>query len=144
MAVVDFVVAVGADEQQVLDARTRQQPVQEVERRGVDPLQVVQENNQRVFSSRECADEALKNITKPISRFGGIQRRGRCLFPDNQLDLGYYLGQHTPVGAQRIGEAGAPQRQTILTLGEKLPDQAAERLRQRSVGDVPNDLIEFS
>ena len=43
-----------------------------------------------------------------------------------------------------IGEAGAPQRQTVFALGEQLPDQAAECLRERTVRDVPHDLIEFA
>src|SRR5262245_23846890 len=144
MAVVDFVVAVRADQQQVLDAWTGEKPVQEVERRGVDPLQVVQKYNQRMFFPRECADETLEDITEPISRFRWIQRRGWGLFADNQLDLRYDFGQHTSVRAQRIGKSCAPQRQTVFALCEQLPDQAPERLRECTVRDVPDDLIELA
>src|SRR5947208_6344523 len=97
-----------------------------------------------MFSLCERADETLKDITESIPRFGWVQRGWRRLFADNQLDLRYHLRQHPSVRAQRTRQAGAPQRQSVFALGEKLPDQAAECLRECAVWDVPDDLIELS
>src|SRR5438034_9273331 len=97
-----------------------------------------------LFSLCQRADETLKDITESIPRFGWVQRGWPRLFADNQLDLRYHLRQHPSVRAQRIGQAGAPQRQTVFALSEKLPDQAAKCLRECTVWDVPDDLIELS
>ena len=54
----DFVVPVGADQQQVLHIRPGQQVLEQIERRRVEPLQVVEEQRQRMLRPREHADEA--------------------------------------------------------------------------------------
>src|SRR6266496_2527178 len=144
MAVVYLVVAVRADEQQVLDARTTQEPVQQVERRGVHPLQVVQKHDQRMFPPGEGADETLEDIPEPIARLGGIERRRGRLFTDNQLDLRDHVCQHAAVRAQRSRQASAPLRKALFALSQQLPDQAAEGLRERTVRNVPDDLIELA
>jgi hypothetical protein len=80
MAVVHFVVAVRSDEEQVLDSGVCQEPVQEVERRRVDPLQVVQKYDQRMLSLCERADETLEDITESIPSLRWVQGRWRRLF----------------------------------------------------------------
>ena len=56
-AAVDFVVAIGADQHQVLHIRLGQQILEQIERRRVEPLQVVEEQRQRMFRPGEDADE---------------------------------------------------------------------------------------
>ena len=55
---IDLIVPIGADQQQVLHVRLRQQILEQVERRRVEPLQIVEEQRQRMFRPREDADEA--------------------------------------------------------------------------------------
>ena len=57
----DLVVAIGADHQQVLQIRPGQQILQEVERRRVDPLQVVEEERQWMLRPGEHADKSAKH-----------------------------------------------------------------------------------
>ena len=54
---VDLVVPIGADQQQMLHVRLRQHILEQIERGGVEPLQIVEEERQRVLRTREDADE---------------------------------------------------------------------------------------
>jgi len=58
MAGSDLVVPVGADQEEVLEIRPGQHILEQIERCGVEPLQVVQEESQRVLRPRENADES--------------------------------------------------------------------------------------
>src|SRR5271166_5233896 len=55
---IDLVGPIGADQQQMLNVRLRQQILDEVERRRVEPLKIVEEERQRMFCRCEDADEA--------------------------------------------------------------------------------------
>ncbi len=56
-AAVDLVVAIGTDQQQVLHIRPGQQILEQIERRRVEPLQIVEEERQRMLRPGEHADE---------------------------------------------------------------------------------------
>ena len=58
MGGVDLVVPIGADQQQVPHVRLGQQVLEQVERRRVEPLQIVEEQRQRMLRPGEHADEA--------------------------------------------------------------------------------------
>src|SRR5215831_8103521 len=60
----DFVVAVGADEEKVAEIGSAQQVFQQVERRRVEPLQVIKKERQGMFWSCEDADELPKHHLK--------------------------------------------------------------------------------
>src|SRR4051795_11780708 len=53
----DFVIAIGTDQHEVLYIRLRQQVSKQIERRGVEPLQVVEEKRQWMFWPGEHTDE---------------------------------------------------------------------------------------
>ena len=57
----DFVVAICTDQHEVLQIRTGQQILQQIERRRVEPLQVVEEERQWMFRPGEDADEPPKH-----------------------------------------------------------------------------------
>ena len=64
----DFVVAIGADQHEVLQIRPGQQILQQIERRRVEPLQIVEEQRQWMFRPGEYADEAPKHELKTALR----------------------------------------------------------------------------
>ena len=73
---IDLVVAIGADQQEVLQIRPGQQILQEIERRRVEPLQVVEEERQRMFRPGEDADEppeapAGNAVVRPVAEAPG-------------------------------------------------------------------------
>ena len=123
---------------------TRQQGVQQVERGGVDPLKVVQKNDEGMFLLGDGADEALKNVAEPVLGLGRIERRRFGLFAEDQLDLRDHLCQYTAVATECGGNLGSPPRQPILALREQLPNQASKRLRERAVRNIADNLIELA
>jgi hypothetical protein len=57
MGGIDFVVPIGADHEQMLHVRLGQQVGEHIERRRVEPLQIVEKERQRMFRPREDADQ---------------------------------------------------------------------------------------
>ncbi len=84
----DLVVAVGADQQQAPYVRPSDQVLNEFERRRVQPLQIVEEQGERVFLAREHAEEAPENHLKAILGVLRRQVRDWRLRSDNELELG--------------------------------------------------------
>ena len=58
---VDLVVPIGADQQQVAQLRLGRQVLEQVERRRVQPLQVVEEQRQRMLRPGEHAEQAAEH-----------------------------------------------------------------------------------
>ncbi|MNT75555.1 hypothetical protein D3C72_2144590 [compost metagenome] len=58
---IDFVVTISADQQEVLRTGPGQQVLQQVEGRRVDPLQVIEEECQRMFWPGENADKPTEH-----------------------------------------------------------------------------------
>src|SRR4029453_9166724 len=79
MACIDFVVPVGTDQHQVLHIRPGQQILHQVERRGIEPLQIVKEKGERMFRPREYADESTEHQLKAALRvlWGNFRDWGR-------------------------------------------------------------------
>ena len=61
MSGVDFVVAISPNLEEVLQFRPRQQILQQVKRRRIEPLQIVEKQGQWMLSPREHADETAEN-----------------------------------------------------------------------------------
>ena len=68
MGGIDLVVPVGADQQQVLQLRPGQQILEQIERRSVEPLQVVEKERQRMFGPGEDADEPPEHELETLLR----------------------------------------------------------------------------
>ena len=88
MGGIDFVVPVGADQHQVLHIRPGQQILEQIERRRVEPLQIVEEQGQRMFRPREYADESPEHQLEAALRVLWRKLRDRRLFSDDELQFG--------------------------------------------------------
>ena len=104
MRAVDLVVPVGPDQQQMPYLRMGDQVLEEVKRRRVQPLQVVEEQRERVLLAREHTEEAPENHLKAV--FGVLRRqvRDRRLFPDHELQFGNEVDDELAVRAQRFAQ----------------------------------------
>src|SRR5215470_14146686 len=87
MAGADLVVAVGAEEEQVLDLGVGDELDEELERSGVEPLQIVDEERERMLAAREHADEAKHGALEPLARVLRRQLDDVGLRPDDELEL---------------------------------------------------------
>ena len=72
----DLVVPIGADQQQVLHIRLGQQVLEQIERRRVEPLQIVEEQRERMLRPREHAEEAPEHQLEAALRVLWRQARG--------------------------------------------------------------------
>jgi hypothetical protein len=81
----DFVVAVGTDEEKIAEVGPTQQVFQKVQRRRVEPLEVIEEECERMFRSSEDADELPKHPLEAALRVLWLKLRDRRRLPDDEL-----------------------------------------------------------
>jgi hypothetical protein len=144
MGGIDLVVAIGADHQQVPHVRLGQQVGEHVERRRVEPLQIVEEQRQRMVGPREHTDEPPKHQLETPLCLPRWKLRDRRLLSDEELQFGDDIDHQPSVRAQRLAECIAPAGQLGLALAEQRADQALKRLRQGGIGDVALVLVELA
>src|SRR5437763_1916357 len=97
----DFVFAIGTDQHEVLQIWP-QQVLQQIERRRVEPLQVVEEQSQWLVRPRKCANEAPEYDLKTALCLLCRQLRNRWLVSDNELEFGYEVDHEPPVRSERL------------------------------------------
>ena len=140
----DLVVPVGADQQEVPDLRLGGQVLQQIKRRRVEPLQVVQKQHEGMFGPGKDADEAPQNSMKTVLR---LQRwkvgNGRRL-ADDQFQFRDQIQHQSCVGTERLIQGRSPSNHLRIALRQNLLDEALEGLSQRGVRDVPFVLVEFA
>src|SRR4051812_47590090 len=88
MGGIDFVVPVGANQHQVLHIWPTQEIVDQIERCRVEPLQIVEEQGERMFRPREYADEPAEYELEATLRILWRKFRNRRLFSNNELQFG--------------------------------------------------------
>src|SRR5229473_4905614 len=98
----DLVVPVGADQQQVPYLRVRDQMLEEVERCRIQPLQIIEEQRERVLLAREHPEEAPEGQLKAALHVLQRQVLDRRLFPNQQLQLGNEVNDELTIRAQRL------------------------------------------
>ena len=77
----DLVVPVGADQQEVPHVRVRDQMLKQVERGRVQPLQIVEEQCERMLRAREHTEESPENHLEPVLRVLRRQDPGPAVAP---------------------------------------------------------------
>src|SRR6266850_1417614 len=99
MGGIDFVIPVSPDQHQMLHVRLGQQILQQVQRCRVEPLQIVEEQRQRVLWPGEHGEKAPQNQLKAALRVMGRQLRDRRLVADDKLQLRNQVYDKPPVWA---------------------------------------------
>ena len=141
---IDLVVAVGADQQQVLHVRLRQPILKQIEGAGIEPLQIVQEQRQRMVRLGEDAEEAPEDQLEPALRLLRRQFWNRRLFADDELQFGNEVNHELAVRAESRQQGVAPGRQLAIALRQKSPDQALKSLCECRIWDVALELVELA
>ena len=140
----DLVVAVGADGQQVTAVGARDDIHKELQSRRVEPLQVVEEEHQRMLPARKHPKEPAKDGEKAVLRLAGGQLGHWRLRADQQFKLGHKIHNEPAVRAQRLENGLAPACQFLVALDQELADQDLECLRQGGVRDISLVLVELA
>ena len=144
MGGVDLVVPIGADQQQVLNVPLGQEILEQVERRRVQPLQVVEEERQRMFRCCEYADEATEHELKAPLRLLRLKLGDRRLIADDEVQFGDEVGHEPAVRAQRLQKGLTPIRQLGDALAEQGSHKALKSLCQGRIGNVALQLVELA
>src|SRR6516225_8181280 len=113
---IDLVVTVGADQHQVSQIRVGQQVLEQVKRRGVEPLQVVEKERKRMFRPRKYTDEAPEHEQETALRLLWLEFREGWRLTDDQLQFGDEVCHEPRIGLQRLQEGAAPVRQLLSGL----------------------------
>ena len=138
-----LVVAVSANEQQMARVAMGDEILDQRQSRRIEPLQVVDKNNQRVLWPREDADEPLEYQLKPKCRFGRRECGRRRLWTDQANKLRNEIGQQAGMIANRFSNGVPPTADIFLTATQDLANESLERLGQRGIRDVFKTEVEF-
>src|ERR1700739_1433835 len=111
--------------------------------RRIEPLQVVDKNNQRVLWPREDADETLEYQLKPKCRFGRRECGHRRGWTDQADKLRNEIRQQDGMIAHHFWNGVAPTADIFLIAIQDLANEPLERLGQRGIRDVFKTEIEF-
>src|SRR6516164_5916820 len=139
----DFIVSVGADDQEVLSFRPTRELLENFRSCCINPLKVIKEKNQRVFLSGEYAEKPSENRLEPSPRFLSRERRDRRLRADDEFELGDQVYDQLPVWFDGFPDRVSPMLKLLLALSQDLMDKSLEHLAQCAVRDVSLLLIKF-
>src|SRR6266540_1087073 len=102
--------------------------LQEGEAGRVDPLQIVQEEHERVFLLREHSDEVMKHNAESILCLGRWQSRNGSLRANDKLYRWNHVHDQLAVDSQHRTKLVSPIRDSLFALGQNLEDQFCKSL----------------
>ena len=140
----DLVVAIGADDEKVPDIRVREDMLEKLEGRRVDPLQVIEEERERVVLRGDGAEEAPEHHLESVLRLFRGELRHRRLFADDELDLRNDVRNELPMRPERASDGVAPLLELGVALAQDRPDDTPQGLREGRVRDVTLVLVELA
>src|SRR5215471_3611003 len=140
----DFVVTAGADEEKIAKFGPAEQVFQQVERRRIEPLQVIEEERQRMFRPREDTDELPKYQLEAPLRVLWRKLRDRRRLSDDELHFRNEIANQSSIRPQCLLQRVAPPREVPFALAEQRPYQVLKGLCQRGIGDVAFVSVELA
>src|ERR1700692_4701468 len=144
MGGVDFVIAIGADKQKVLQVRPGQEILEQVERRRVEPLKIVEEERQRMFRPGEHSDKPPKHQLETSLRALWRKLRDGRLVTDDELQLRDEVDHEPAIGAAGLQKGVTPTAKLGVALPEERPNKAVKSLGQRRIRNVALVLVELA
>ena len=110
---VHLVVAIGANEEEPADPVVGQDDAKEAQRRGVGPLEVVQEKDDDVVPRAEGAQELHDRAVESVRCFGRPELGRHGLWADDQLEVGKDVEDHLGVRCERLVEIRGAMRPAV-------------------------------
>src|SRR5712672_3004284 len=144
MGRVDLIVAICADQQQVPCVGMEEEIFDERQRGRIEPLQVIDEDDERVFRPRKHADESLEHGLKPQFGIDGREDRYGRLWSYQSSEVWNEVGQQTALIADSFLDRVSPAGNVVRLAVHQLLNQSLKRLSQCRVGRIPEAQIEFS
>src|SRR5713101_1065361 len=118
--------------------------LEEVERRCIEPLQIIEEQRERVLRPSERAEEPPEHQLEAILRISRRQVWNGRLFPDDELQLRDQADDQLAVRLDRLRQGTTPLVHLGFALDEDLTNQGPQGLCQGRVRDVALVLVELA
>src|SRR5262249_10714376 len=116
----------------------------QLDRRHVQPLQVVNEKDEGATGAGKGPNQPPENDAEAIQPILGREIRNRMLTTEEKLERGNKLRHNMAVRSDRVRQRLAPNRNVLVVVSENLSQQRREGLVERRVGDVARLQIEFA
>src|SRR5262245_7431803 len=129
MGGIDFVVPVGADQEQVLHIRPGQQIIEQIARCRIEPSQVIEEQRERMFRPCKNTNKSSKHQLEPALRVLWWKLRDWWLFSDDELQFRDQIHDEQSVRIQCLTKRFTPSAQFGFALTQKRADKALKCLR---------------
>ena len=139
-----LVVPEGPQQQQRSHVRLDRQITEQVQGRRVQPLQIVQEQRQRMLRPGEHAEQAAEHQLETALCVLRRQLRHGWLRADQWLQRGDEVDHELAVRAQCLPQRRAPRAKLGVAFAEQRADQTLQRLGKRRIGDVALVLVELA
>src|SRR4051812_33031958 len=123
MSGIDLVVAKSADQHQVPQIRSGEQVLDQVERCCVEPLQVIEEQHQRMFRTCEYADKSSEHEVEAALCLPRRNLGDRRLFSYDQLQFGDQVDDKPAIWDQGLMKGSTPACQLGVTLAQQRPHE---------------------
>src|SRR5882672_3772280 len=112
--------------------------------RAIQPLQVVEEQRERVLRPGKHAEEAPEHQLEAVLPVSRRKLRNWRLLTDDESKLRDEIGDELAIRAKRVEQRGPPLAHLRVALAEDLMDEALEGLGQRRIRDVSLVLVELA
>src|SRR3979411_1290384 len=139
-----LVVPVAADQKQVPHFRVRGEMLEEVEGCCIQPLQIIEEQRERMLRFGEGAEEPPDDHLEAVLRLSRREVRNGRLFSDDELQLGNEVHDELTVLAERLSQRVSPTAKLRLTLSEDRANKTPESLCESGVPDAAFVLVELA
>jgi hypothetical protein len=130
----DFIVAIRANYEKVADVGMRNDVLEQLEGRSVEPLEIVKKDDERMLLIGEHAQKGSECHMKTGLRFRGWKLRNRRLSTNDELDLGDEVHDELPIRANGLAYRTSPTVDLRLIFAQG----------QRGIWNIPLLLVEFS
>src|ERR1700691_1765731 len=140
----DFVVTESSDQQEVMDVGMRDEVLEQLEGRRIQPLEIVEKNGERVLLACEHSQKRSEHHVKTALGFRGGEGSNRGLLADDEHELGNEAHNELAIRANGFLNRLPPTLDRCLALAEDLANEDTQRLSQRGVRNISSVLVEFS
>src|SRR6185295_1570624 len=107
-------------------ASVDEQILEQVEGRGIGPLQIVEEQDQGLLGPRENPDELAKGELEASLDLAGVGLVPRGPRAEDRDELGDEVSEQLLVRAERGGQLHTPRGESLFRFGEQLSCELAK------------------
>src|SRR4029453_2724652 len=138
-----LVVPVRADEKEVPHIALDHQVLEQIKRRDIEPLQIVQEQGEWMLGPSEDSQKPSEHELEAALRVLWRQFRDHGLVADDDLQVGDEVHHELAVRSERLMERMSPATQFVVAPGQERTDQTLKGLGEGGVRNVAFVLVEL-